>query len=474
VARPWEAGGVTTTVVSGGTVVTAAERFVADLYIRDGVIIGLGHDLDITVDTVIDATGCLLLPGGVDPHVHLDFPSLSTTTADTSHSGTAAAAQGGTTTIINFAMQQFGEALPAALERSINQAEGQAVIDYGFHVVARDLGGDRVRGIDELAESGASSIKLFMAYPGELMVDDATLLIAMERMAAAGGLTMVHAENGSAIDVLVQRALRAGRTSAQWHGKTRPTILEAEAVHRAAVLAELVEAPTYFVHISCEEALAEVAAAKAKGLPIHAETCPHYLTLDDSVYDGDAFDVAKYVMTPPLREAHHQGRLWHGIRRGDVDVVSTDHCPFCMLGQKDAGRDNFLKIPNGVGGVEYRLLLLFDRGVQAGRISLEQLVAITATNPAKLFGLYPRKGSLMVGADADLVILDPDGETRLSVSSSPSKVDYSIYEGWTVAGAIRRVLSRGTVVAADGVVEDLRGHGRFVARGPTLGKQQWS
>lgn len=458
---------MSTTVITGGTVVTAAERFAADLYIRDGVIVGLGHGLDIAVDTVIDAAGCLLLPGGVDPHVHLDFPSLTTTTADTSHSGTAAAARGGTTTIVNFAMQEFGEPLPAALERSIRQAEGQAVVDYGFHVVVRDLGADRIRGIDELVDSGVSSIKLFMAYPGELMVDDATLLVAMERMAAAGGLTMVHAENGSAIDVLTSRALRAGRTSPQWHGKTRPTILEAEAVHRATVLAELVQAPTYFVHISCEEALAEVAAAKARGLPIHAETCPHYLTLDDSVYDGDSFEVAKYVMTPPLRAPHHQDRLWHGIRRGDVDVVSTDHCPFCMVGQKDAGVEDFLKIPNGVGGVEYRLLLLFDRGVAAGRISLEQLVAITATNPAKLFGLYPAKGSLMVGADADVVIFDPNGETRLSVDSSPSLVDYSIYEGWRVAGAIRRVLSRGTVVVDDGVVQDRMGHGRFVARGPT-------
>ncbi|KQY03830.1 hypothetical protein ASD37_23570 [Mycobacterium sp. Root135] len=458
---------MSTTVITGGTVVTATERFAADLYVRDGVIVGLGHGLDIAVDTVIDAAGCLLLPGGVDPHVHLDFPSLTTTTADTSHSGTAAAARGGTTTIVNFAMQEFGEPLPAALERSVRQAEGQAVVDYGFHVVVRDLGADRIRGIDELVDSGVSSIKLFMAYPGELMVDDATLLVAMERMAAAGGLTMVHAENGSAIDVLTSRALRAGRTSPQWHGKTRPTILEAEAVHRATVLAELVEAPTYFVHISCEEALAEVAAAKARGLPIHAETCPHYLTLDDSVYDGDSFEVAKYVMTPPLRAPHHQDRLWHGIRRGDVDVVSTDHCPFCMVGQKDAGIEDFLKIPNGVGGVEYRLLLLFDRGVAAGRISLEQLVAITATNPAKLFGLYPAKGSLMVGADADVVIFDPNGETRLSVDSSPSLVDYSIYEGWSVAGAIRRVLSRGTVVVDDGVVQDRRGHGRFVARGPT-------
>ncbi|MQY31958.1 dihydropyrimidinase [Nocardia aurantia] len=458
---------MTTTQIKGGTVVTAADRFAADLYIRDGVVIGLGQDLNLHADTVIDATGCLLLPGGVDPHVHLDFPSLSTTTADDSNSGTAAAAQGGTTTIINFAMQQYGEPLPAALQRSVDQAEGQAVIDYGFHVVVRDLGADRIRGIDEIVESGASSIKLFMAYPGELMVDDGTLLIAMERMAAAGGLTMVHAENGSAIDVLARRALAQGHTSPQWHGRTRPTLLEAEAVHRATVLAELVGSPTYFVHISCAEAAAEVAQAKAKGLPIFAETCPHYLTLDNSVYDGDSFEVAKYVMTPPLREPHHQDRLWHSIRRADLDVISTDHCPFCMVGQKDAGRDNFLDIPNGVGGVEHRLLLLFDRGVRAGRISLERLVAITSTNPAKLFGLHPRKGSLMVGADADVVVLDPTGRTRLSVTSSPSRVDYSIYEGWTVGGAIRYVLSRGKVVVDNGVVGDHRGHGRFVARGAT-------
>lgn len=469
-ARPQGDRTVTTTVVKGGTVVTAAERFAADVVIRDGIITALGTDLAIDADEVIDAAGCVLLPGGVDPHVHLDFPSLTTKTADTAYSGTAAAAAGGTTTIINFAMQQFGEPLPAALERSVSAAEGQAVVDYGFHVVVRDLGDDRVRGIDELVTSGASSIKLFMAYPGELMVDDGTLLIAMERMAGAGGLTMVHAENGSAIDVLTHRALRAGRTSPQWHGHTRPTLLEAEAVHRAAVLAELVEAPIYFVHISCAEALAEVAAAKAKGLPVHAETCPHYLTLDNSVYDGDEFDVARYVMTPPLREPHHQDRLWHGVGRGDIDVISTDHCPFCMQGQKDAGRDNFLQIPNGVGGVEYRLLLLFDRGVQSGRISLERLVAITATNPARLFGLYPRKGSLMVGADADLVVLDPAGETRLSATTSPSNVDYSLYEGWTVAGAIRCVLSRGTVIVSDGVVHDRRGHGRFLERGPTTSK----
>ncbi|MCX4097997.1 dihydropyrimidinase [Nocardia sp. alder85J] len=458
---------MTTTVIRGGTVVTPTQRFAADLYLRDGTIVAVGGDIDIPADTVIDATGCLLLPGGVDPHVHLDFPSLSTTTADDSHSGTAAAALGGTTTIVNFALQRPAEPLPAALERSLAQAEGRAVVDYGFHVVVRDLGGDRVRDIDEIVAAGASSIKLFMAYPGELMVDDATLLRAMERMSAAGGLTMVHAENGSAIDVLTQRALRAGHTSPQWHGKTRPTILEAEAVHRATVLAELVEAPTYFVHISCEEALAEVAAAKAEGLQIHAETCPHYLTLDSSVYDGDSFEIARYVMTPPLRDPHHQDRLWHGIRRGDVDVVSTDHCPFCMVGQKDAGADNFLKIPNGVGGVEYRLLLLFDRGVRQGRITVEQLVAITAANPAKLFGLFPRKGSLMVGSDADIVILDPDGETHLSIDTSPSKVDYSLYEGWTVAGAIEYVLSRGTPVVTKGVVGDHRGHGRYIPRGPT-------
>jgi len=456
---------VTRTRIRGGTIVTASERFRADLYLDDEIIVGLGLGLDLAVDQTIDAEGCLVLPGGVDPHVHLDFPSLSTVTADDAHSGTAAAAQGGTTTVINFAQQRNGEALLAALERSLHQADGAAVIDYGFHVVVSQLPEPRLSEIDQLVAAGASSVKLFMAYPNEFMVDDATLLMIMERTANAGGLTMVHAENGSAIDVLTRRALAAGHTAPQWHGKTRPTILEAEAVHRATVLAELTESPAYFVHISCREAITEVAQAKARGLAIYSETCPHYLTLDSSVYEGDSFEVAKYVMTPPLREPEHQHSLWHGIRRGDVDVVSTDHCPFCLVGQKDAGRNNFLQIPNGVGGVEYRLLLLFDRGVIAGQISLERLVAITATNPAKLFGLYPRKGTLAVGSDADVVVLDPTATTRLSVTTSPSKVDYSIYEGWEVAGAIRYVLSRGKVVVTNGAVHDVLGHGRFVARG---------
>jgi dihydropyrimidinase len=275
---------------------------------------------------------------------------------------------------------------------------------------------------------------------------------------------MIHAENGPAIEVLVQRALAEGRTSPQWHGKTRPTILEAEAVHRAIVLAELTGAPAYFVHISCDEAAREVAAGKARGLPVFAETCPHYLTLDNSVYETDSFDVAKYVMTPPLREPRHQAALWHGIRRGDLDVISTDHCPFCMAGQKDSGRDDFARIPNGVGGVEHRLVLLYDKGVRSGEISLERLVAITATNPAKLFGLYPRKGTLAVGSDADVVVLDPNGSTTISTEKSPSKVDYSIYEGWQLAGTVRHVFSRGTHVVDDGRLDVTPGHGRFVER----------
>jgi dihydropyrimidinase len=460
-----------TTRIQGGTVVTASEQFAADVYIRDGVIVGLGLGLELAADEVIDATGCLILPGGVDPHVHLDFPSLGTRTIDDTESGTAAAAQGGTTTVINFAPQLQGEHLLASLERCMDQAEGNAIIDYGYHVVVTQLPEPRLPELDQLVAAGVSSVKLFMAYPGEFMVDDATILTIMERTGEAGGLTMVHAENGPAIDVLTRRALAAGHTSPQWHGKTRPTILEAEAVHRASVLAELTESPAYFVHVSCQEAIAEVAQAKAKGLAIYAETCPHYLTLDSSVYDGDSFEIAKYVMTPPLREPQHRESLWHGIRRGDVDVVSTDHCPFCLVGQKEAGRDNFLKIPNGVGGVEYRLLLLFDRGVVSGQMSLQRLVAITATNPAKLFGLYPRKGSVAVGADADIVVLDPAARTELSVQTSPSKVDYSLYEGWSVAGAIRYVLSRGEVVVRDGKVRDLRGHGRFVTRAASLRPQ---
>jgi dihydropyrimidinase len=459
---------MTTTRIRGGTVVTASDRFLADVYIRDGRIVGLGTDLAIPVSDEIEAEGCIVLPGGVDPHVHLDFPSLDTYTADNSTSGTAAAAQGGTTTIINFALQQGGESLTAALHRSMAIAEGKAVVDYSFHVVLREISERRLGEIDDLLKEGASSIKVFMAYPGEFMVDDGTLLRVLERTGEAGGLTMIHAENGPAIDVLTARALDAGRTSPQWHGKTRPTLLEAEAVHRAAVLAELTESPAYFVHLSCEEAVTEVTNARAKGVAVFGETCPHYLTLDNRVYEGDSFDVARYVMTPPLREAHHSASLWRSIAKRDVDVVSTDHCPFCLVGQKDAGRDNFLKIPNGVGGVEYRLLLLYDRGVVAGHISLERLVAITAANPARLFGLYPQKGTLAVGSDADIVVLDPAGTTTLSASTSPSEVDYSIYEGWTVQGSIRHVLSRGTEIVANGRLSTDETNGRFVHRRSTV------
>jgi dihydropyrimidinase len=289
----------------------------------------------------------------------------------------------------------------------------------------------------------------------------------MERIAEQGGLPMTHAENGPAIEVLVRRAIAEGRTSPHWHGKTRPTILEAEAVHRAIVLAELTGAPAYFVHISCDEAAREVAAGKAKGLPIFAETCPHYLTMDNSVYEKETFEVAKYVMTPPLRGPEHQAALWQGIRRGDLDVISTDHCPFCLAGQKEAGQGDFSKIPNGVGGVEYRLILLYDRGVVSGELSLERLVAITATNPAKLFGLYPQKGTLAVGSDADVVVLDPNATTTITVANSPTKVDYSIYEGWHCAGAIRHVLSRGEPVVANGALEARVGHGRFIGRKAT-------
>ena len=454
------------TCIRGGTVVTASETFVADVHLDGEQVVALAAPItDLpAADVVVDATGCYVLPGGVDPHVHLDMPSLTTTTIDNTETGTAAAARGGTTTVINFAVQKGGEPLLAALDRSLALADGTAVVDYGFHIVVTRLSEERLAEIDGLPGAGVSSVKMFMAYPGELMVDDATLLTVMERLGEQGGLPMVHAENGTAIDVLVRRALAAGRTSPQWHGKTRPTILEAEAVHRALVFAELTGAPAYFVHISCDEAAREIAAAKTRGLPIFGESCPHYLTLDSSVYEGDDFEVAKYVMTPPLREPRHQKALWETIRRGDLDVVSTDHCPFCLVGQKDAGRGDFTRIPNGVGGVEQRLTLLYDRGVVAGRISLEKLVAITSTNPARLFGLYPRKGVLAVGADADVVILDPGATTTVDAARSPSRADYSIYEGWTLQGAVRHVWSRGIQVVRDGEVCGRPGHGRFVAR----------
>lgn len=455
-------------LVRGARVVTSSDDYVADVFAADETITTIGRDLHVTADVVLEGAGLLLLPGGVDPHVHLDFPFGDTKTSDSIQSGTTAAAYGGTTTVVNFTQQSAGESLQATLDKALANADGQAAIDYGQHLIVTGLDDQTLPDLAAIAADGVTSFKLFMAYPGTVMVDDGTLFQVLERTGEIGALCCVHAENGDVIDVLVRRALAAGRTGPSWHGRTRPELAEAEATHRAIALAEMANAPVYLVHLSCEQALEEVARARDRGRPVFAETCPHYLFLDDSLYDEQGgFEVAKYVLTPPLRPARHQQHLWRGLRTDDLSVVSTDHCPFCLVGQKTLGRDDFSRIPNGGPGVEHRLALLHSGGVLEGHLTMRRMVEVFATAPARLFGLFPRKGTIAVGSDADLVLFDPTARHTLSALTHHMNVDYSLYEGMQVTGAVRSVVSRGRLIVDQGRYIGQAGHGQYLRRGPS-------
>lgn len=452
-------------LVKGARVVTAGDDYLADVFVADDTVTTIGARLDIQADHVIDATGCYLLPGGVDPHTHLGFDQGSTITSDDYGTGTIAAAFGGTTTVVNFAQQRRGQHLRAAIDDGLAAAEGKAVIDYAQHIVVTEMAAGALGEIDQLAAEGVTSIKMFMAYPGELMVDDATMFQVLERAGQVGAMCCIHAENGPVIDVLVRRALAEGRTNPSWHGRTRPELAEAEATHRAIALAEMAESPVYFVHLSCAEALYEITAARDRGRAVFAETCPHYLFLDSSVYEDESFDTAKYVLTPPLRSARHHAHLWRGLRTDDLQVVSTDHCPFCLNGQKTIGAHDFSRIPNGGPGIEHRLQLLYSGGVMAGHISMRRMVDVFSTTPARLFGMYPRKGTIAVGSDADFVVFDPHGSTKISAETHHMNVDYSLYEGWRLNGSVRTVVAAGRPVVDNGVFVGKHGAGRYIARG---------
>jgi dihydropyrimidinase len=455
-------------LISNGRIVTAVDDYTADLLIDGETIAMIGRDLNSVigeVDLGFDATGKLVIPGGIDPHTHLDLPFGGTSSSDDFESGTRAAACGGTTTIIDFAVQYKGQALNEALDVWFAKAEGKATIDYGFHLIVTDLPDERLPELGAMIDQGVSSFKLFMAYPGVFLVDDGTIFKAMSEAGERGGLICMHAENGVVIDVMVKRALAAGRTAPKYHALTRPTRAEAEGVHRAIAIAEMANAPVYIVHLSCYDALREVQAARDLGLPAYAETCPQYLFLDDSYYEGENFEGAKYVMTPPLRHKSNQEMLWRGLRMNDLQVISTDHCPFCFKEQKELGRDDFSKIPNGGPGVEHRMSLIYDGGVAAGRIGLNRFVELTSTAAAKIFGLFPRKGTIAVGSDADLVIFDPNRETTISAATHHMRVDYSAYEGRRVRGVTETVLSRGRVVVENGEFKGKAGDGGFLKRG---------
>ncbi|MEV0060957.1 dihydropyrimidinase [Nocardia sp. NPDC050718] len=464
------------TFIHGGTVVSATGSQLLDVLIEDETIVAvlhpgstaLGSDLAATADTVIDATGKYVIPGGVDGHTHMQLPFGGTEASDTFETGTRAAAWGGTTTIVDFAVQKPGQRVQDTLAEWHEKASGNCAVDYGFHQIIGDVNDESLKGMSELVAEGVTSFKLFMAYPGVFYSTDGQILRAMQTAGDLGALLMMHAENGIAIDVLVEQALARGDTAPYFHGTSRPWEMEEEATHRAIMLAQLTGAPLYVVHVSAKQAMEQIVTARDAGRNVFAETCPQYLYLSlEEQLGAPGFEGAKWVCSTPLRSRAegHQDELWRYIRTGDVTAVSTDHCPFCMKDQKELGLGDFSKIPNGIGGVEHRMDLLFQ-GVKDGRISLERWVEVCCTAPARMFGMYPRKGVISPGADADVVIYDPNGHTSIGLGKTHHmNMDHSAWEGFEIDGHVDTVLSRGRVIVDGGAYHGRAGHGRFVRRG---------
>lgn len=454
------------TLITNGTIVTATDTYTADVLIDGETIAAIGTKLAGPADKTIDATGKYVIPGGIDAHTHLDMPFGGTFSVDDFRTGTIAAAHGGTTTVIDFAIQERGHSMRAAWETWMGKAEGKAVIDYGFHMIMRESTPALREEMGALVKEGVTSFKLFMAYPGVFYMDDASIFRTMQRSGEIGATICMHAENGPVIDVLIEQAVAKGHKAPKWHALTRPARLEAEATHRAICLAEVADVPVYIVHLSAAEALEQVTLARDRGLPAFAETCPQYLFLSYDNYEEPGFEGAKYVMSPPLRAKEKQKELWRGLRSNDLQAVSTDHCPFCMKTEKQLGKDDFSKIPNGAPGIETRMSLLWDGGVVAKNVTMNRFVEITSTSPAKIFGLFPRKGTVAVGSDADLVVWDPKGVITWSAATHHMNVDYNPYEGRTCQGAPSVVLSRGEVIVEKGACAAKPGRGKYLKRAP--------
>ena len=464
------------TLITGGTIVTATDNYKADVLVEDEKIAMIGKGLKAGGAKTINATGKYVIPGGIDVHTHMELPFGGTFASDDFETGTRAAAFGGTTTIVDFAVQGMGEPLEKARDLWLKKARGKAVIDYGLHMIVRDVSDKVLREMETMVKEGVSSFKLFMAYPGVFMVDDASIFKAITRSAEIGGLICMHAENGGVIDVLVKRALAKKHTAPKWHALTRPPEAEGEATGRAFRLAEMAGGvPLYIVHLSAANALEQVRLFRDRGLPAYAETCPQYLFLSVDNYDEPGFDGAKYVMSPPLREKWHQDELWKGLARNDLQVISTDHCPFCMKEgfqgqpkQKELGIGDFSKIPNGAPGVETRMYLTYDGGVVQNRITLNRWVEVTSTTPAKLMGMFPKKGTIAVGSDADIVVWDPRATHTISAKTHHMRVDYNPYEGRKVKGKPVVVMSRGEVIVEKDKFLGRKGRGRFIKRGSPI------
>jgi dihydropyrimidinase len=454
-----------TVLLQNGTVVNADSTVRADVLIDKGVIKDVRPSIPPnSATTIVDATGLLLFPGGIDAHTHLDMPFGGTNSADDFETGTRAAAIGGTTTIVDFAIQARGTKMRTALDTWWKKAEGKACIDFGLHMIVTDLPDAGLEDMDEMVREGVASFKLFMAYPNVLMVNDATIFKAMRQTAKNGALICMHAENGSVIDVIVQRALAEGKTAPIYHALTRPTRAEAEAVHRAIAMAEMAGVPVYIVHLSSEDALNQVREARDRGLPAFAETCPQYLLLSLEDVQDKGWEGAKYVFTPPLREKKNQPKLWEGLRKDNLQVVSTDHCPFCFEDQKALGKDDFTKIPNGGPGIENRLQLLHHHGVGKGNFSLNRFVELVSTAPARIFGMYPKKGAIKPGSDGDIVLWDPLAVHTISAATHHMRVDYSMFEGFKVKGNARDVYSRGELIVSKGEFIGTPGRGQYLRR----------
>jgi dihydropyrimidinase len=455
-------------LIKNGRIITACDDYVADVFIDGEVISAIGRDLPMSADRVIEASGRLVIPGGIDPHVHMELPFGGTVSSDSFETGTRAAAFGGTTSIIDFAIQYHGKSFQQTLDDWHAKADGNCAIDYGFHLAVTEYEPRHAAEFRKVMDEGVTTFKLFLAYPGVFMVDEPTMFRVMRDAGAAGGMTLVHAENGDAISQLISDLIAAGKVEPKYHAQSRPPVMQADGVARALRVARVADSPVFIVHVSCEDAMQEIRRARDNGWRAFGETCTQYLFLDETCYDKPNFEGAKYVFTPPLVGRENIEPLWNALKLGDLQEVSTDHCPFNFKGQKELGRGDFTKIPNGGPGVEDRLSMVYFGGVVQRCFSLNKWVELTSTASAKLFGMFPRKGTIAPGSDADIVIFDPNIERTISAATHHVRCDYNLYEGMKIQGRPEIVLSRGKVIIEINQYVGRRGDGRFLKRGPSL------